>query len=387
LPPTQVVEHALSPDESRLRDRARAFAMDVVAKGAAERDEEERFPEEVLAAAAREGYLGMLVPKEYGGTAYGNFRQCLVLEEIARADASTHVTISVHNSLVTAPILQWGNEEQKRRWLPRLARGELIGAYALTEADAGSDAAALVTSARREGREWILDGAKMWITTGRRADLAIVFARTDPEAPKAKGISAFLVELASPGVSAGKKEPKLGIRASETVALFLDGVRVPEDNLLGVPGHGFACALHTLNGGRVGIGTQAVGIAQAALEAVILGLRGRVPERGASFGTQDQDFAIASMAARVEAARLLVWRAARMRDAAVEHIREASMAKLFASEVANDAVRTAMEILGPPAYEAGGVAERLFRDARITEIYEGTTEVQKLVIARNLSGA
>ncbi len=377
----------LSPEHLALREEARRFADEVVAPGADARDRAHSFGEEVLQAAAAKGYLGLLVPKSYGGRDVGNFGQCLILEELARADMGSHVGISVHNSLVTGPIKQWGSEALKQRWLPPLASGKLIGAYALTEPHSGSDAAALSLTAVKDGAGYVLNGTKMWITTGKRADLAIVFARTNREAPKAKGISAFVVDLHARGVSAGKKENKLGIRSSETVQLFFEDVHIGADALLGELDKGFNYALLTLNGGRVGIATQAVGVAQACLDEVIAAFSQRTAEKGAAFGTQDQDFAIAEMATAIEASRLMVWRAALLRDGGVEHVREASMAKLLASKTANEVARRAVELVGPAAWTEGSRLERLVRDARITEIYEGTTEIQKLVIARTLKGS
>ncbi len=381
------MDFQLTPEQEALRAEARAFADQVVKPGAAARDREHRFAEDMIRAAAAKGYLGLIVPKELGGRAAGNLGQCLVLEEIARADASTHVTISVHNSLVTGPIRTFGSETLRRRWLPRLARGELIGAYALTEPHSGSDAAALSMTAVRNGHNWILNGSKMWITTGGRADLIVAFARTDKDAPKARGISAFLVERGTKGLTAGKREDKLGIRASETVQLFFEDVRVPAGNMLGELNRGFVYALSTLNGGRIGIATQAVGIAQAALDAAVEGLAARTPGRGCMFGTQDVDFRLAEMSTRIEAARLLTWRAAWLRDLDQDHVREASIAKLFASVTANAVCREAIELVGAAGWGGDGILERLYRDARVTEIYEGTTEIQKLVIARALKGA
>ncbi len=372
----------LSPDLERLRLEARAFADEVVAPGACERDREKRFPKEVLAAAAARGYYGLMVPEIYGGMQAGNLGQSVILEEFARADASTHVTLSVHNSLVCGPLLAYGNEDLKRAWLPKLASGQALGAYALTEPHAGSDAAALSCSAVRDGDSWVLNGTKMWITTGTQCDVLLLFARTDKDAPKAKGISAFVVPRQIDGLSAGKPENKLGIRASETVQLFFENVRIPAGNLIGEVNRGFNYAMETLNGGRIGIAVQAVGIAQRLVDEVASFLRERIRNGEKGRTTQDEDFRLAEMATKVEASRLLCWRAASMRDAKQDHVREASMAKLFASQSCNEIARAAVELVGPAAMSGGHVIERLFRDARITELYEGTTEVQKLVIAR-----
>lgn len=376
------MDFRLTDAHEALRAEARAFADEVVAPGAGDRDASKRFPIELVRAAADKGYLGLLVDEQYGGRGVGNLGQALVLEEIARADASTHVTISVHSSLVTGPIAKWGTDELKQEFLPRLATGELLGAYALTEPHSGSDAAALSCAAVRDGDDWVLNGTKMWITTGQTADVIVVFARTDKDVANAKGISAFVVDGNQSGVTFGKREDKTGLRASETVQVFLEDVRVPGGHLLGEENRGFNYALQTLNGGRVGIATQAVGIGQAALDAAIAHFDGKTPPKGSAFSTQDVDFKLSDMATRIEAARLLVWRAASMRDADVDHVREASMAKLFASRSCNEVCRDAVALMGP-AGQAGD-AERFLRDARVTEIYEGTTEIQKLVIARTL---
>jgi butyryl-CoA dehydrogenase len=374
----------LPADLEALRAEARAFADTVVKPGAAERDRTKEFPGAIVQQAAKKGWLSLLIPKAYGGAEAGNLRQCLVLEEIARADASVHVTISVHNSLASSPIVRFASEELKRAYLPRMATGELVGAYALTEPHSGSDAAALSCSAVADGDHWVLNGTKMWITTGNTADVIVVFARTDKSVSKAKGISAFVVDRKTPGLTCGKAENKLGIRSSETVQLFLENVRVPKRNLLGELNRGFNYAMDTLNGGRVGIATQALGIAQAAIDEIVTYFKAHRSQNGARPLSQVEEFRLADLATRVEGARLLCWRAAILRDRGAEHIREASMAKLASSMVANDVTRAAVELIGPSAFAGVSPAERLLRDARITELYEGTTEIQKLVIARAL---
>jgi butyryl-CoA dehydrogenase len=378
------MELTLTSELEALRAEARAFADNVVKPGAAERDRTKEFPAAVVRAAAKRGWLSLLIPKAYGGVEAGNLRQCVVLEEMARADASVHVTISVHNSLASGPITRFGSEELKRAYLPRMATGEILGAYALTEPHSGSDAAALSCTAVPDGNEWVLNGTKMWITTGNEAGVIVVFARTDKSVSKAKGISAFLVDRHAKGFTCGKPENKLGIRASETVQLFLENVRVPKRNLLGEINRGFNYAMDTLNGGRIGIATQAIGIAQAALDEAVAHFRAHASGNGSRPLSQVEEFRLAEMATKVEASRLLCWRAALLRDRGVEHIREASMAKLFSSQMANEVTRSAVELLGLGAYSGSFEAERFLRDARITELYEGTTEVQKLVIARTL---
>lgn len=377
------MDFTLDPELVALRDEARAFADTVVKPGAAERDRTKEFPGAIVQQAGKLGWLSLLIPKAYGGVEAGNLRQCLVLEEMARADASVHVTISVHNSLASSPIVRFGSEEVKKAYLPRMARGEIIGAYALTEPHSGSDAAALSCSAVLEKDHWVLNGTKMWITTGNEAGVIVIFARTDKTAPKAKGITAFVVDRNTPGLTCGKPENKLGIRASETVQLFLENVKVPKMNLLGELNRGFNIAMDTLNGGRIGIATQAIGIAQAALDEVVSHFKAYRSKNGRAL-TQIEEFRVAEMATKIDAARLLCWRAAILRDRGVDHIREASMAKLSASVASNEVTRTAVEALGGDGFGAGMSAERFLRDARITELYEGTTEVQKLVIARTL---
>lgn len=367
-----------------LRRGAAEFAARELAPGAGRRDLDKEFPAEALRSAAALGYLGLLVPPNFGGQGRGNLAQSAVLEEIACADASVHVTLSVHNSLVCSPIARFGTDDQRSRYLPLLARGERLGAYALTEPGAGSDAASLTTTAVRRGDRYVLNGSKMWITTGDVATLMIVFARTDPAEKRARGISAFLVDVPSKGVTYGRREDKLGIRASSTVQVWFSDVEVPAENRLGEENRGFPIAMDTLNGGRIGIAVQAVGIARAALEGCLL-LGREDPAVARRFeSSQAVQWRLATMAARIEAARLLTWKAASLRDADEPHIIEASMAKLVSSTTCNDVVRDAMTIAGDAAFAGRCLVERLFRDARITELYEGTTEVQKLVIYRHL---
>ncbi|MSR75583.1 MAG: acyl-CoA dehydrogenase [Planctomycetes bacterium] len=379
------MDFALSTEEQELQAGARAFAA-VIAEDSMERDATHEFPRALLQEAARLGYWGLGIPKQFGGLGLNMLEQCLVLEEFARADASLHVTLSVHNSLACGPIIRWGSLAQQQEWLPNMAAGHTLGAYALTEPSSGSDAAALRTRATRDGSGWLVNGTKLWITTGVSAETFIVFARTNPELPKTKGISAFIVSGDAAGFTRGKPENKLGIRSSETVQLFFEDVRLPIDALLGEENSGFSYAMATLDGGRIGIATQAVGLAQAALDAAVATLKVHASAKGCAFTSQQADFTLADMAVRTTAARLLVWRAARLRDAGQPHTPEASMAKLFASEAANKNCRDAVALLGGAAY-TGGLAERLLRDARVTEIYEGTSEVQRMLVARSLRGS
>ncbi|MCA9319097.1 MAG: acyl-CoA dehydrogenase family protein, partial [Planctomycetes bacterium] len=369
---------------AKAQAEARQFAIEHVAPGAAARDRDKIFPHDLVRDAAARGWLGCLVPEAQGGSGLGNIGQAIVLEEIAAACASTHVTISVHNSLVCSPILSYGSERQKELYLRRVATGESLGAYLLTEAGSGSDAAAMKTTARLEDGEWILNGEKMWITTGDEAKLGIVFARSeaDPKLANTKAISAFLVPFNRDGIQFGKREEKLGLRGSSTVSVTLNEVRVPEDHLMGERARGFNVAMDMLNGGRIGIAVQGVGIARAALEYALSEAAGRERDGRPLSRSQLAVFRLSEIATEIDAARLLSWRAAILRDQKRNHIREASMAKLFATQAANRACRAVVGLLGEAGYDDQSVAARLMRDVRVTELYEGTTEVQKLVIGK-----
>ncbi|RME75267.1 MAG: acyl-CoA dehydrogenase [Planctomycetota bacterium] len=377
------MDFALTEEQRLIQQTARQFADEVIAPRARELDATATAPTEFFPQLAELGFMGIIIPEAYGGSGLSNLEQVLIMEELHRACASTGVTVSVHNSLVAGPIVKFGTEEQKRRYLPRMARAELIGAYCLSEPDYGSDAAGLRCQARFEGDHWVLDGTKAWITNGEIADLFIVFATEDP-ARRTRGISAFLVERDSPGLEVAKKEDKLGIRASCTNMVHLENVRVPADNLLGERGRGFTIAMDTLDGGRIGIATQAVGIAQACLDRSVKYARERK-----QFGTEIANFQaiqwkLADMATEIEAARLLTYQAAVLRDEGKPMGAKASMAKLFASETANRAAREAVQIHGGWGYVAEFDVERHYRDAKITEIYEGTSEIQRIVISRAL---
>ena len=377
----------LNEDERMIRDAARDFADKEVAPGAAQRDLTAEFPMAQFKAAAAQGFTGVLIPEAYGGSGLGNVASCLILMEVNRACASTGVTISVHNSLCTAPLVKFGNEEQKKRYLPRLASGEWLGAYSLSEAGSGSDAAALVCSAREEGDSFVLEGTKLWVTSGSHADFFIVFARTSKEpGKKARGITCFLVERTSPGFIVSKKEEKLGIRASSTTELVFENCRVPRANVLGEVGKGFPIAMDTLDGGRIGIASQAVGIARAARDAAVKYAKERQQFGQPIANFEAIQFKIADMSARIDAAELCTLRAAWLKDRDRPHGREAATAKLLASRTANFAAREAVQIHGGAGYLEDFPVERHMRDARITELYEGTTEIQKLVIARHVIG-
>ncbi|MDE0959875.1 MAG: acyl-CoA dehydrogenase family protein [Planctomycetota bacterium] len=374
---------ALSPEHTRLQQTCREFADEVLIPAADLHDREESYPASNVDRLAKLGMMGILAPSQYGGLGMDNLGLCLALEEINRGCASTGVTLSVHNSLLSSPLLHFGTEEQQQQFFPRLASGEALGAYAITEPDHGSDAVGIETTCRREGDEWVLNGTKAWITNGSHASIIITFATIDPSM-RSRGINAFVIENTMPGFKVGKKEKKLGIRGSDTVQLIYDEMRVPAQNLLGEEGQGFKIAMHTLDGGRIGIATQGVGIAQACLDATV-----NFAESHQMFGRKLADNQLAShkiadMATRIEASRLLTIRAALLKDAGLPHSRQASMAKLSASEIANDAARMALEIHGGAGLGREHPVERLFRDAKITEIYEGTSQIQRLVIARHV---
>jgi alkylation response protein AidB-like acyl-CoA dehydrogenase len=374
----------LSEDQRLVRDAARAFALEQLAPHAAEWDRAEALPDAVVKQMGELGLLGMLVPPDWGGTRTDDLAYALAMEEVAAGCASCSTLMSVHNSVGCVPILKFGTDAQKQAWLPSLASGAVIGAFCLTEPHAGSEADAIKTRAVLDGDAWVLNGAKQFTTNGARAGMAIVFAVTDPELGK-KGLSAFIVNTSTPGFTVARTEHKMGIRASDTCAITLADCRVPAANLLGARGEGLRIALANLEGGRIGIAAQAVGIARAALDAAKTYAAERV-----QFGkTIDQHQAIAhtlaDMHTRLNAARLLVHHAARLRTAGVPCISEASQAKLFASETAEWVCSKAIQIHGGYGYLEDYPVERHYRDARITQIYEGTSEIQKIVIARDLA--
>jgi alkylation response protein AidB-like acyl-CoA dehydrogenase len=373
----------LSELQQQIRDLARDFARERLAPGAAKRDRESLFPREELREMGELGLLGMLVPETYGGSDTGVIAYAAALEEIAAGDGPCSTIMSVHSSVGCVPILKFGNEEQRQRFLPKLASGEWIGGFALTEPQAGSDASNLKTRARRNGHHYVLDGAKQFITSGKNGQVIIVFAVTDPDAGK-KGITAFIVPTDTPGYEVIRVEEKLGLHSSDTCQIAFTGMRVPAELRLGEEGEGYRIALANLEGGRIGIAAQAVGMAQASFEAA----RNYARERTA-FGKpivehQAVAFRLADMATRIEAARQLVFHAASLREAGQPCLSEASMAKLFASEMAERVCSDAIQIHGGYGYIADYPVERIYRDVRICQIYEGTSDVQRMVIARNL---
>jgi alkylation response protein AidB-like acyl-CoA dehydrogenase len=366
----------LSPQHSAFRAGVREIAQGVVRPLAEEVDREHRFPDEAVRAAIEAGLMGVLIPREYGGAGLDALAFALCIEELAQACASTAVIVDVHTSVGTEPILLFGNEEQKRKWLPRLAKGEILGAFALTEPASGSDAASLKTSARRNGGGYVLNGSKVFITNIGHAGLYVVFARTGPD-ERAAGVTAFLVPGDAPGVRVGQVFDKMGLNGSPTGELLLEDVSVPSENRLGREGQGFQVAMRALDSGRIGISGQALGIAQAAVGEA----RDLMRENGHG---QGDDFALADMATRVESARLLAYHAAWRCSRGVPFTREASMAKLHCTDTAMEVALDALQIAGEDGALEGSPFERHVRDAKALQIYEGSNQVQRVVIARQL---
>lgn len=373
----------LTEEQAMVREMARQFARERLAPGAAERDRTGAFPAAELAEMGALGLLGMVVPEEWGGAGADTIAYALAIEEIAAGDGAISTIMSVHNSVGCAPILKFGTMAQKERFLRPMAAGRMLGAFCLTEPQAGSDASALKTRAVRDGDHYVLNGAKQFITNGRHAGVALVFAVTDPTAGK-KGISAFLVPTDTPGYQVARLEDKLGQRCSDTAQIVLEDVRVPADLMLGEPGQGYRIALANLEGGRIGIAAQSVGMAQAAFEAARDYARDRVSMGVPIIEHQAVAFRLADMATRIEAARQLVLHAASLRGAGQPCLKEASMAKLFASEMAERVCSDAIQTFGGYGYVNDFPVERIYRDVRVCQIYEGTSDIQRLVIARNL---
>lgn len=370
----------LNEEQKLLRAEVRRFAEEVVKPLAREIDESGTFPRESYQQAGEMGLAGVFVPEEHGGSGMDMLSYCLVIEEISRACGSTGVILSVNNSLVCDPLMRWCNDAQKEQWLKPLASGEKLGCFALTEPGAGSDAAALRATAVRDGEDYILNGNKIFITNGTDADVALVFATVDRE-KKHKGITAFLVDKETPGYSHGGHEYKLGVNASGTTELAFEDMRIPASQRLGEEGEGFKIAMATLDGGRIGIAAQAVGIAQAAFEEALAYAAERVQFDRPIADFQAIQHYLADMSTELDAARLLTWKAAWAKENQKRSTLEAAQAKLFASEIAQRVTNKAVQIHGGYGYIREYNVERYFRDARITEIYEGTSEIQKMVIS------
>jgi alkylation response protein AidB-like acyl-CoA dehydrogenase len=379
------LDFSLSEEQRLLQKTVREFAETELGPHAREWDERQEFPRQVFTKLGEMGLMGVVWPPEYGGSGLTTLDYAIVLEELARVEAGVALSVAAHNSLCSGHIFLAGSEEQKKRFLAPLARGEKIGCWGLTENSAGSDAGGTKTTAVRDGAHWVLSGSKTFITNGRVADTAVVMAVTDRAKGK-KGISAFLVERGTKGFRAGKKEDKLGVRSSDTSELIFEDCRIPAENLLGQEGHGFIDTLRILDRGRIGIAAFSVGIAQASLEASIKYAGGRRQFGHAIAEFQAVQFKIAEMATKVAAARLLTFRAAALRDEGREHTTESSMAKLFASETAVEVATEAIQIHGGYGYVKEYPVERYWRDSKLGTIGEGTSEVQRLVIARELLG-
>ena len=377
------MDFSLSEEQQLLKKTVREFAESELAPHAREWDEKQEFPREVFSKLGALGLMGVVWPAEYGGSGLTTLDYAIVMEELARVDAGVALSVAAHNSLCSGHIFLAGTDEQKRRFLTPLARGEKVGCWGLTENSAGSDAGGTRTTAVRAGDGWVLNGSKTFITNGRVADTAVVMAVTDREKGK-KGISAFIVERGTKGFRAGKKEDKLGVRSSDTSELVFEDCRIPAGNLLGAEGHGFIDTLRILDRGRIGIAAFSVGIAQACLEASMRYSRERRQFGHPIAEFQAVQFKIADMATRVDAARLLTWRAAFLRDGGKDHTAESSMAKLYASEMSVQAALDAVQIHGGYGYVKEYPVERYLRDSKLGTIGEGTSEVQRLVIAREL---
>jgi butyryl-CoA dehydrogenase len=378
------MDFGLSADQREIQALARELAQAEIEPHAAAWDREHHFPRELYSKLGELGLMGVCIPEEYGGAGADFLSYVLVLEELSRADAGVGVTVAVHTSATTLPILGFGTEEQRSRFVPPLARGELLGAFALTEPEAGSDAGSLRTRAEAGGDGWTITGAKQWITNGSYAGTFLLFARTDQDKPGPRGVSAFVLD--ADHVRATREEEKLGLNSSSTADIVVEGARVDRDRLLHEEGRGFTVAMTTLDGGRIGIAAQALGIAQAAYDAA----RAYALERR-QFGKRIAEFQaiqwkLADMATELDAARLLVYRAAWLKQEGKPHTEEGAKAKLYASEMARRQTAEAIQILGGYGYTKEFPLERYYRDAKITEIYEGTSEIQRLVIARSLLG-
>jgi alkylation response protein AidB-like acyl-CoA dehydrogenase len=378
------MDFELTPEQREIQSLARDLAEVEIAPNASAWDRDHRFPDELYPKLAALGLMGVCIPEEYGGAGADFLSYILVLEELSRADASVGVTVAVHTSATTLPILTFGTEEQKARFVPPLAQGEQLGAFALTESGSGSDAGSLRTTAEPEGDGWSISGSKQWITNGSRAGTFLLFARTDPGTEGARGISSFLLDPSHVRVT--REEEKLGLNSSTTSDIVLEGAFVERDRLLHDEGRGFRVAMATLDGGRIGIAAQALGIAQAAFDTA----RAYALERE-QFGRRIADFQaiqwkLADMATEIDAARLLTYRAAWLKQEGRPHTAEGAKAKLFASEMARRQTAEAIQVLGGVGFTKEFPAERYYRDAKVTEIYEGTSEIQRLVIARSILG-
>ena len=382
------MDFTLSKKHEMARTLFREFAEKEVKPLAQEVDETEEFPRETVEKMAKLGFFGIPVPKEYGGQGCDPLTYAMCVEELSKVCGTTGVIVSAHTSLCCDPIMTYGTEEQKQKYLVPLAKGEKLGAFGLTEPGAGTDAQGQQTKAYLDGDEWVLNGSKIFITNGKEADVYVIFAVTsvveDKRGRKKKMISAFIVEKGTPGFTFGTKEKKMGIRGSSTYELIFTDCRIPKDNLLGAEGKGFGIAMHTLDGGRIGIAAQSVGLAQGALNEALAYVKERKQFGRPIAAFQTTQFKLADMQTKIDAARLMTWRAAKTKDEGGNYGPEAAMAKLFASDVANQVCREAVQLMGGYGYCREYPVERALRDAKITEIYEGTSEVMKMVVAGSM---
>lgn len=374
----------LTPDQEAIRDAVREFAQAELWPHAAQWDRDHHFPKDVHQGLAQLGAYGICVPEEHGGAGLDYLTLALVLEEIAAGDGGTSTAISVTNCPVNAILMRYGNVQQKKQWLEPLAQGRMLGAFCLTEPQAGSDASSLRTTARKDADGWVIDGTKQFITSGKNGQVAIVIAMTDKAAGK-KGMSAFLVPTDAPGYTVARLEDKLGQHSSDTALIQFDGCRIPAENLIGAEGEGYKIALGALEGGRIGIAAQSVGMARSAFDFALQYAKDRTAFGGPIFDQQAVGFRLADCATQLEAARQLIWHAASLRDAGQPCLKEAAMAKLFASEMAERVCSAAIQTLGGYGYVKDFPLERIYRDVRVCQIYEGTSDIQKLLIQRALA--
>ena len=378
-----MIDFTLTSEQELIQKTAREFAKEHLAPGVIERDDKAEFPTEQIKVMGELGFMGMMVPEEWSGAGFDTLTYVIAMEEIAAVELATSTIMSVNNSLVGQLFVDYGTEDQKEKYLKPLAIGEKLGAYSLSEPESGSDASNMRTFAKKEGDHYVINGTKNWVTNGINGDIVILFCMTEKSVGY-KGISAFVVEKGTLGLSTGKKENKLGIRASDTCELYFENCRIPGENMIGEEGQGFKVAMKALGGGRIGIAAQALGLARAALDASISYAKERK-----QFGKTIGEFGaiqnkLADIATEIDAARMLVWRAAKLKDDGKNYYRESSMAKLYASSTAMKAATECVQIHGGYGYMQEYGVERLMRDAKITQIYEGTSEIQQLVIGRDL---
>jgi alkylation response protein AidB-like acyl-CoA dehydrogenase len=378
------VDFELSEEHQLFRETVRDFAEKEVAPGAIERDQTHEFPAHLLKRMAELHLLGIPFPEKYGGAGGDTLSYAIAVEEISRVDGSLGIILAAHISLGASPFYLFGNEAQKQEWLVPLAKGEYLGAFGLTEPGAGSDAGGTTTTAVRDGDEWVINGKKLWITSGRVAGVIVATAKTDPTAEGSRGISSFIIPKGTPGLSYGKDENKMGLRSSITSPLFFENVRVPAGNILGNPGEGFKQFMQILDGGRISIGAMGLGLGQGAFERAIAYAQDRHQFNQPIANFQAIQFKLADMATKLEAARLLVYKAAMLKDQKKPFGQVAAMAKLYASEIGEECAYQAIQIHGGMGYAVESEVERMYRDVRLTTIGEGTSEIQRLVIARNL---